>query len=223
MFRYYNKVDYKIDEHHSLSSIDITTRTKINDYIFRVGGAGARNYLIQEGERPEGIANRLYGRPSYAYILLLSNNIHNLYDEWPKDSETFKKYIIENLIEKFGKDKIEYLGQIERLEVLDLIKKSKIALNTTHEGGWGFIGECFAVGTLLLYTRNHYLFNHNYDSFHLNFTLSDRDDLNDILSNEELYHKLQENMICRYNNEHSAKSIGSKYFDLIKTTLLENE
>jgi len=134
-----------------------------------------------------------------------------------------KKYIIENLIEKFGKDKIEYLGQIERLEVLDLIKKSKIALNTTHEGGWGFIGECFAVGTLLLYTRNHYLFNHNYDSFHLNFTLSDRDDLNDILSNEELYHKLQENMICRYNNEHSAKSIGSKYFDLIKTTLLENE
>ena len=95
MFRYYNKVDYKIDEYHSLSAIDITTRTKINDYIFRAGGAGARDYLIQEGERPEGIANRLYGRPSYAYILLLSNNIHNLYDEWPKDSETFKKYIIE--------------------------------------------------------------------------------------------------------------------------------
>lgn len=95
MFRYYNKVDYKIDQYHSLSAIDITTRTKINDYIFQAGGAGARDYLIAEGERPEGIANRLYGRPSYAYILLLSNNIHNLYDEWPKDSATFKKYIIE--------------------------------------------------------------------------------------------------------------------------------
>jgi len=95
MFRYYTKTDYKIDNYHTLSGIDITKRIKINEYILAFGGINARNYTIKEGERPETISSKIYSRPDYAYAILLLNNIHNLYDEWPRDSVAFKNYIVE--------------------------------------------------------------------------------------------------------------------------------
>ena len=119
-----------------------------------------------------------------------------------------KKYIIDQLIDQYSIDKIEYLGQMNRIDVLDLIKKSKIALNTTYEGGWGFIGECFAVGTLLLFTRNHYIFKTSVDSFHLKLNDENLIQLKDLISNENVYSEIQSNMIERYQNNHTSSSIA---------------
>jgi len=38
---------------------------------------------IQDGESPESMANKYYGAPGYHWIILLANNILNVYEEWP--------------------------------------------------------------------------------------------------------------------------------------------
>ena len=129
-----------------------------------------------------------------------------------------KRYIIEDLIYKYGNSKIKYLGQIDRLRVLSIIRKSKLALNTTIEGGWGFIGECFAVGTLLLFYRNHYLFKTEIDSLKIDFTQKGLNKLKEIINSDDKYERIQKNMIRRYDESHSSNSIAKKYkkvFDLV--------
>lgn len=98
MFSYYPIIDYSTNEFDTLSVVDITVRTKINEYIRRIAGVGIRNYQVVNGDRPDVVSNKVYGKPQYAYIVLLVNEIHNIYDEWPRDSTAFTNY----LIEKYG-------------------------------------------------------------------------------------------------------------------------
>lgn len=93
MFKYFPKINYFVDNYNFLVGIDIAERVKINDYLKSVDAVGARDYEIKEGELPENISFTVYGRPSYAYMILLLNNIQNFYDEWPMDSKTFKNFI----------------------------------------------------------------------------------------------------------------------------------
>lgn len=50
-------------------------------------------YDIQDGETPEIIADKIYDDPELAFVVLLSNNIHNIFEEWPLDSESLERYI----------------------------------------------------------------------------------------------------------------------------------
>ena len=95
MFNYYPIIDYKVGQFDSLSVVDITVRTKINEYIRRIAGVGIRPYQIVNGDRPDVVSKKVYGKPQYSYIILLVNEIHNIYDEWPRDSTAFRNYIVE--------------------------------------------------------------------------------------------------------------------------------
>lgn len=94
MFKYFPKNNYKIDDFNYLYGVDIVERVKINEYLRNLNAFSARDYEVGEGESPENVAFALYGNPAYAYILLLSNNILSLYDEWPLDKKTFENYIV---------------------------------------------------------------------------------------------------------------------------------
>ena len=52
-------------------------------------------YVIQEGERPDSVSQKLYGDSKYAWILLLINNISDIYQYWPKSNATFERYLIQ--------------------------------------------------------------------------------------------------------------------------------
>ena len=41
------------------------------------------NYAIKDGESPDTVAYNYYDDPSYAWLVLLSNNIIDPYFEWP--------------------------------------------------------------------------------------------------------------------------------------------
>ncbi len=116
-------------------------------------------------------------------------------------------------LEKISKKhygRIKILGSQERSVTLREIKNSRLALLTTNTGGWGFIGECFALGTPILYRFNHYNFNPNYDSI---FFDPKNDDciinLNEILSSTEKYEKIQLNMRERYMRNHTSNVIAN--------------
>lgn len=50
-------------------------------------------YIIQEGETPEMIADREYGSPKYFWVITMINNILDPQVEWPKDYANFVLYI----------------------------------------------------------------------------------------------------------------------------------
>lgn len=50
-------------------------------------------YDVKDGERPEHIAERVYGDPSFHWIILLTNDIIDPYHGWYKSSESMEQYI----------------------------------------------------------------------------------------------------------------------------------
>ena len=51
------------------------------------------NYAIKDGEAPDTVAFNYYSDPSYAWLVLLSNNILDPYFEWPLSVYDFEKFI----------------------------------------------------------------------------------------------------------------------------------
>jgi len=52
-------------------------------------------YTIQQGERADQIAARVYDDPTLDWIIYLSNNITDPYYDWPLSQEQFNQYILE--------------------------------------------------------------------------------------------------------------------------------
>lgn len=77
-------------------------------------------YVIQGNERPDEIAYKLYGDSTLDWIILLSNNIINLYNEWPLSEDEFNKV----LIDKYGSDeKINSIRYYKTKEITDSLNK----------------------------------------------------------------------------------------------------
>ena len=57
-------------------------------------------YQITEGERPDTVAEKLYGSSDYDWVVLLTAGIINVYDQWPLSDRDLYQYA-EN---KYGND-----------------------------------------------------------------------------------------------------------------------
>lgn len=63
---------------------------------------------IEEGDTPSSIATEYYGDPFMDWCIMLTNNITNLYEQWPKHDTDFLDYVIA----KYGDD----LGAVHHYE-----------------------------------------------------------------------------------------------------------
>ena len=73
-------------------------------------------YQIKDGERPDQIAEKVYGDPELDWVILITNNIINLNEEWPLDNNSFYNY----LIEKYGtEEKLQEIHHTETIEQRD--------------------------------------------------------------------------------------------------------
>lgn len=63
-------------------------RTTAEDF-----GANFYDYEIQYGDRPDIIAEKYYGDPDYAWVVLHYNGIHDVRFDWPLFNEEFENYI----------------------------------------------------------------------------------------------------------------------------------
>jgi hypothetical protein len=71
-------------------------------------------YQIQENERPDELAKRVYGDPEYDWVILLTNNIINVQDQWPMSKNSFDNY----LMDKYGSE--EMLYEVKHYETSEL-------------------------------------------------------------------------------------------------------
>lgn len=117
-FRYVPEIDYvnrfpnaQIGEYTRAKNL--FTRAKIRDDIFQ-DLSNFTKYSIVGDERPDNVAYGYYGDASYDWLVLLSNNMIDVYSEWPMTQMSFDKF----LINKYGSyDKIEEVHHYESVEV----------------------------------------------------------------------------------------------------------
>ena len=75
-------------------------------------------YKISEGERPDTLAKKIYNDSELDWVILVTNNITNIRDQWPLDGENFTNY----LLSKYGtsnmteEQKYAKLGEVKHYE-----------------------------------------------------------------------------------------------------------
>jgi len=89
-------------------------RGKIRDDIYGSVTAFSK-YIVLEGERPDTVAKKLYDDEQLDWIVLISNNMINVQDEWPMDQYDFERY----LDNKYTK---EQLGEVHHYETKEIRK-----------------------------------------------------------------------------------------------------
>jgi hypothetical protein len=58
------------------------------------------SYTILDGDTPQSLALKYYSSASYHWVIMMFNEIHNPYFEWPIDAFTLKNICID----KYGED-----------------------------------------------------------------------------------------------------------------------
>ena len=71
---------------------DITRRVRFFDMV-KSNNVTYDFYDVKSGETPEFVANEFYGDPLLHWIVLLTNDIQNVYDSWPMAVQQFESYV----------------------------------------------------------------------------------------------------------------------------------
>ena len=66
----------------------IKIRDELDDVIL-----GFSQYTIKNNQRPDQVAGEIYGSMGLDWVVLLCNNIINVYDEWPMSEDELERYI----------------------------------------------------------------------------------------------------------------------------------
>ena len=59
---------------------------------YKASVAMFNEYIVQNGEKPEDIALRLYKNPFYNWVLLVINDITNYHEQWPRSTQQLQEY-----------------------------------------------------------------------------------------------------------------------------------
>jgi glycosyltransferase involved in cell wall biosynthesis len=120
-------------------------------------------------------------------------------------------FVVNNL-KKLYPTKIIHIKSLDRENCLKFIKSAFFSYSPAIRGGWGFIGDSWAVGTPLVVTHNHYDFNDGDDSI-----VADKSNIAERINqlHDSTYYKsISSGGFSRYKNEHSAVSVGQKYLNI---------
>lgn len=72
---------------------DIIRRVKVNSSVAN-NIFSYDEYDIQEGERPDILAHQFYNSSKLAWVILVTNEIHDVYEDWPRTGRELNKMIV---------------------------------------------------------------------------------------------------------------------------------
>jgi hypothetical protein len=75
-------ISYPFSESDFVTAKNFFRRYKINDDVFS-NAVFFEKYSIEEGERPDTLADKAYGDPFYDWVILITNNMVNAQYDWP--------------------------------------------------------------------------------------------------------------------------------------------
>ena len=124
-FRYVPDFDYvsRLSRGQNISDYirvkNLFKRTKISEVIFN-DLTFFTKYQVISDERPDNVAFKVYGDSNLDWMIMLSNNIINLQQEWPLEHKSYYDF----LISKYGSDAgIQGIHHYETQEIKNSIGK----------------------------------------------------------------------------------------------------
>jgi len=94
------------------------------------------DYSIQGDERPDSVAEKFYKDPELDWLILISNNIISIRDEWPMSENDFYTYSNE----KYTNEELSYIHHYETEEIRDgegkLIQPANLWVDSDHSVSW---------------------------------------------------------------------------------------
>ena len=94
-------------------SKNLFKRAKIRDDFFQTATVFGY-YSILGDDRPDNVAKKLYDDPSLDWVVLISNNIINVRDEWPMSQYDLERY----LDNKYSPEQLESIHHYETKEIV---------------------------------------------------------------------------------------------------------
>mgnify|MGYP001483630186 FL=1 len=107
-------------------SKNLFKRAKIRDDFFSTATVFDL-YSIIGDDRPDNVAQKLYGDSDLDWVVLLSNNIINIRDEWPMSQYDLERY----LDNKYSQEQLSEIHHYETKEV-----KTDFGMLLLQEGLW---------------------------------------------------------------------------------------
>ncbi len=89
-------------------------------------------YSIDGDERPDSVAAKIYGDPALDWVVLTTNNVINVREEWPMSQQDLNTY----LDNKYTSEQLSNIHHYETLKVLDslgrLIQQEGLFVESNH-------------------------------------------------------------------------------------------
>tara|TARA_B100001057_G_C22812200_1_gene935903 strand:+ start:1072 stop:1701 length:630 start_codon:yes stop_codon:yes gene_type:complete len=85
-------ISYPFSESDVVTAKNFFRRYKLNDDIFSYA-VFFKKYAIEDGERPDSLADKAYGDPFYDWVILLTNNMVNAQYDWPMTNYEISKVL----------------------------------------------------------------------------------------------------------------------------------
>lgn len=110
---YQSNLLHKVSSQEYIQIKNIFRRVKIQDWI-QDNVQFFNKYTIRDGERPDTMAERLYGSPDRDWIVILTAGITNIRNDWPLSNYDLYRYVEA----KYGTD-LNAVHHYETIEVRD--------------------------------------------------------------------------------------------------------
>ena len=123
-----------------VNSTNLFKRGKIREEI--IGSVSAfERFSINGDDRPDNVAFKVYGDSSLDWVILISNNILNVRDEWPMNQYDFQRYI-DN---KYSTSLLTQIHHYESKEVRNtnglILQEAGIWVDGDHSFSWSEGGK----------------------------------------------------------------------------------
>ena len=94
-------ISFPFSESDYIVAKNFFRRYKLNDDIFSQA-VYFKKYAVEDGERPDTIAKKVYGNPFYDWVILLTNNVINAQYDWPLSGYDLAQVIESNFDDPYS-------------------------------------------------------------------------------------------------------------------------
>ena len=108
-------------------------RGKIREDFFQ-NAVSFEKYLVVGDDRPDNVAEEIYGDSELDWVVLISNNILNVRDEWPMSQYDFQRY----LDNKYDSVQLSQIHHYETTEIRDPDDKLLLQSGLTVDADFTF-------------------------------------------------------------------------------------
>ena len=94
-------ISYPFSESDFVTAKNFFRRYKVNENVFQYA-TFFKKYTIRDGERPETVAEKIYGNQFYDWVIMLTNNMVNAQYDWPRSNYEMYKIVEEEFDDPYS-------------------------------------------------------------------------------------------------------------------------